>query len=258
MASFTSEERAALYALFSIDEHEVREGATNKTSGKITWFTYVRREAIQTRLDALFFGEWELYFLDPHNPYTYHKDHVDCAMGLSIRGIRREYNGSQEGGGLNGAKGAATDAFKRVVSMWGIGLYLQSSPVIRTDGYKDANGVIDWKKKDKAEESAMLQVEQWLRKIGASGQGLSPAKDEMPEKQAPKQQNKPQSPDHADILDGAWNEEEMRKFWYYWTKTKQLADETILKGLGVSKLTEWTGSFEAAKTRMNEYFLSLK
>lgn len=152
MGQFTPEERNALYALFSIDEHEVREGATNKTSGKITWFCYVRREAIQKRLDELFFGEWELYFLNPANPYTYHKEHVDCAMGLSIRGIRREYNGSQDGGGLNGAKGAATDAFKRVVSMWGIGLYLQSSPVIRTDGYKDSEGKIDWKKKDAMED----------------------------------------------------------------------------------------------------------
>lgn len=178
MGQFTPEERNALYALFSIDEHEVREGATNKTSGKITWFCYVRREAIQKRLDELFFGEWELYFLNPANPYTYHKEHVDCAMGLSIRGIRREYNGSQDGGGLNGAKGAATDAFKRVVSMWGIGLYLQSSPVIRTDGYKDSEGKIDWNKKEKMEELAMLQVEKWLRVIGASGNALSPAVEE--------------------------------------------------------------------------------
>ncbi len=179
MATFTLEERDALYALFTIDEHEVREGAVNKTSGKITWFTYVRREAIQKRLDNLFFGEWELYFLNPQVPAIYHAKHVDCSMGLIIRGIRREFNGSQDGGGTMGAKGAATDAFKRVTSMWGVGLYLQDSPTIRTDGYKKADDTIDWQKKDKMEENAMLQVEKWLREIGAKGNGLSPAYQEQ-------------------------------------------------------------------------------
>lgn len=178
MNQFTIEERNALYALFSIDEHEVREGATNKTSGNITWFTYIRREAIQSRLDDLFFGEWELYFLDPANPFTYHKDHVDCAMGLSIRGIRREYSGSQEGGGLNGGKGASTDALKRVASMWGLGLYLQSSPVIRTKGYKDANNNTDWDKKTAMENEAMKQVEKWLKSLGAGGSTISSTKEE--------------------------------------------------------------------------------
>ncbi len=78
-------------------------------------------------------------------------------------------------------------------------------------------------------------------------------------KSAAKQQSK-QAPknDHTDILDDKWNKDEMKKFWYYWTNTKQVADETVLKGLGVNKLSEWQGSFEAAKTRMNEYFESIK
>lgn len=184
---FTAQERAALYALFSIDEHEIREGSTSKDKKKIQFFTYVRREAIQARLDELFFGEWELYFLDATKPAIYFDKHVDCSMGLSIRGVRREYNGSQDGGGLNGAKGAATDAFKRVASMWGIGLYLQNSPAIWVENYVTYEGdkkvSTDWKKKDKVEESAMLQVEKWLRQIGASGQGIFPANEENPVKE---------------------------------------------------------------------------
>lgn len=174
--AFTEQERAALYALFTIDEHEIREGSTSKDKKKIQFFTYVRREAIQARLDELFFGEWELYFLDPSKPAIYFDKHVDCSMGISIRGIRREYNGSQDGGGLNGAKGAATDAFKRVASMWGIGLYLQNSPQIWVENYVTYEGdkkvSTDWKKKDLVEKQAMDKVAAWLKSIGASGEKL--------------------------------------------------------------------------------------
>lgn len=186
MASFSKEEREALYSLFRLDEHEIREGSTSKDKRKIQWFTYIRREAIQTRLDSSFFGEWELYFLNPESPAIYHKEHVDCSMGLSIRGIRREFNGSQDGGGLNGAKGAATDAFKRVASMWGIGLYLQDSPQIWTENYKDADGKADWDKKKAVEKEAMQKVGNWLKSIGAIGESLfsednpTPAQQQTP------------------------------------------------------------------------------
>lgn len=172
MSKFNKDERDALYALFTIDEHEIREGATSKDKKKIQWFTYVRREAIIMRLDSLFFGEWESGFVDHQNPYQYHANHVDCAMYITIRGMRREYNGSQDGGGLNGAKGAATDAFKRVASQWGIGLYLQQSPQIWTENYKDENGKPDWKKKDRVEAEAMAKVAAWLKQLGAAGNAI--------------------------------------------------------------------------------------
>jgi hypothetical protein len=192
MAQFTSEEREGLYSLFRLDEHEVREGSTSKDKKKIQWFTYVRREAIQKRLDTFFFGEWELYFLNPETPAIYHREHVDCSMGLSIRGIRREFNGSQDGGGLNGAKGAATDALKRVASMWGVGLYLQDSPQIWTENYVqwDEKGEkklsTDWKKKEAIEAEAMRKVGQWLKSIGAAGESLySEGGDTQQSKPAP-------------------------------------------------------------------------
>jgi hypothetical protein len=169
MAKFEQHERQGLYAVFTVDEHEIREGATSKDKTKIQWFVYVRREAIINRLDDLFFGEWESGFVNNQQPYQYHQGHVDCAMHITIRGMRREYNGSQDGGGLNGAKGAATDAFKRVASQWGIGLYLQNAPMIWTDNYKDASGKPDWNKKRQVEAEAMRRVADWLKTLGAKG-----------------------------------------------------------------------------------------
>lgn len=181
MSKFNEQERDGLYALFRLDEHEIREGATSKDKQKVQWFCYVRREAIQVRLDKHFFGEWELYFLNPAQPAIYHKDHVDCSMGIAIRGVRREYNGSQSGVNENGAKGAATDALKRVASLWGIGLYLQDSPQIWTEGYKDTNGNINWDKKKAVEAEAMRKVGAWLKSIGAHGESLySESAEEKP------------------------------------------------------------------------------
>jgi hypothetical protein len=177
MGKFSTEERDKLYALFTVDEHEIREGATSKDKSKIQWFTYIRREAIIMRLDGLFFGEWESGFINNLQPYQYHQTHVDCAMHLTIRGMRREYNGSQDGGGINGAKGAATDAFKRVAAQWGIGLYLQQSPQIWTENYKSADGKADWNKKRQVEKEAMDKVAAWLRQLGATGNQLSQSED---------------------------------------------------------------------------------
>lgn len=182
MTQFTEAERDSLYSLFRLDEHEIREGSTSKDKKKIQFFTYIRREAIQKRLDTSFFGEWELYFLDPALPCVYHKDHVDCSMGLAIRGVRREFNGFQSGTGEMGAKGAATDALKRVASLWGIGLYLQDSPQIWVENYVSytwddqkkeyKKGDIDWKKKELVEKEAMKKVEAWLKSIGANGNSI--------------------------------------------------------------------------------------
>lgn len=141
-------------------------------------------------------------------------------IGMAV--VQRTKGGDAEAN--EAEKAASTDAFKRAARKFGIGRYLLTM----------GKGVITDDKKLAA----------WL-------------KQHYPNLGKGKQYND-EAPDHADILDGAWNEDEMKKFWYFWTTNKQVAGETVLKGLGVSKLTEWTGSFEAAKTRMNEYFLSLK
>lgn len=184
MGKFSTEERDKLYSLFRLDEHEIREGATSQDKMKIQWFVYVRREALIMRLDTLFFGEWESGFVNHVAPYQYHSTHVDCAMYITIRGMRREYNGSQDGGGLNGAKGAATDAFKRVAAQWGIGLYLQDAPKIWTENYApyDASGKkgkADYNKKRQVEKEAMDKVAAWLKQLGATGNAMKSDSDDV-------------------------------------------------------------------------------
>ena len=249
MSQFNQEERQALRALFTLEEHEIREGGANKAKTKIQWFVYLRREAIQERLDDLFFGEWELYFVDPKQPCIYHKEHVDCSMGLAIRGIRREYNGSQDGGGLNGAKGAATDAIKRVASMWGIGLYMQNAPQIWTENYAtyDAQGKKtgeDWDKKKRLEKEVMAKTGKWLKDLGATGNSLY----------AEPSQEESATPANVKNLPQAWNKTEQGQFWSWWNGEKQVKKDAILAALGVKKgLGEYQGTIEQANAAMEAY-----
>lgn len=156
---FTPDEIAALYAPFPIEEHNIREGSRNRAKTKIQWFVYADRVAVQKRLDALFPGEWEF------NPLREHRDdkYMSVVAEIVIRGVRRGYNG---GGSLNYSgdtfdedteKGAMTDTFRRVASLWGIGLYLYDGPQIWTDAYPDG----DWNAKRAIEADAKRQFADW-------------------------------------------------------------------------------------------------
>lgn len=157
MSIFTPQEINRLYEPFALDEHEIREGATTR-NGKIQWFVYVKRGAIQRRLDELFVGEWatsaEIYR---------GAKYVSAMMTLTIRGIARVFNGAEDGDfDENIEKSALTDTFKRVASMWGIGLYLSESlPKIYTDGYKDKDSKPDWTLKRQRENEAWEQFKRW-------------------------------------------------------------------------------------------------
>lgn len=174
MTGFTQEDKDHLYRYFEADKHEVRvlrtvgkevphawKKGTNVSEWAI-WSVYIKRDAIIDRMNERFFGEWSSGFLDPVNPVTYHQNHVDCAMHFTIRGVRMEYNGSQSGTGENSGKGAATDAFKRVASQWGIGLYLQHAPQIMT---KNPDQFADRKQQDAMEQEAMQQVAKWIAQL---------------------------------------------------------------------------------------------
>lgn len=142
-----------LYAPFQLHEHEIREGpAKNKQQ----WFVYVRREAITKRLDLLFPLAWttETISCQPNpNGFT-------VTLRLMIDGIGREYNGDGKD-----EKSAFTDAFKRVASMWGIGLYLQSTPPIWTNGgFKTQIGT-DWKERNKQKDEALSKFATWHKQL---------------------------------------------------------------------------------------------
>jgi hypothetical protein len=72
-------------------------------------------------------------------------------------------------------------------------------------------------------------------------------------KPAAKSQAKQAPKDHTQILDAKWDKPEMEKFWRHCTETMGIAGDTVLRGLGVTKLSEWQGSYDAAKARMDEY-----
>lgn len=150
--------RAALYARFPHDDHEIREGGKNYAKTKIQWFVYLGREAIQARLDELFFMRWTLIY---HTPILQPKFYAITAC-IAIDGVSKEYGGGQRVKGdemtEDTIKGAYTDAFRRAASMWGVGLYLQNTPPLWTAAYEAK----DWDAKRARENEAYAQFSAWL------------------------------------------------------------------------------------------------
>jgi hypothetical protein len=157
-----------LYKPFDLDEHEIRIGSTKK---KAQWFVYVRREAITARLDRLFPLDWSSEIINVKQ----HTGFATAIMRLTISGISRENNGSNSGNSENAEKGAVTDAFKRVASTFGLGLYLQSTPKFWTAGgfvTKDNSGKwhTDYKEQNRQEKEAFAKFAAWHRSwYGDSG-----------------------------------------------------------------------------------------
>ncbi|MHC5062181.1 MAG: Rad52/Rad22 family DNA repair protein [Planctomycetota bacterium] len=148
-----------LYKPFDLDDHEIRVGSTKN---KAQWFVYVRREAITARLDRLFPLDWSSEIIN----VTQHNSYATAIMRLTISGMARENNGSQSGNTENSEKGAVTDAFKRVASAFGLGLYLQSTPQLWTNGgfaTKDNSGKwrTDYKEQNRQEKEAFNKFAQW-------------------------------------------------------------------------------------------------
>lgn len=167
MAEFTTEDKDYLYQIFADKDHEVREGVTTK-SGKVRWFVYLERDSIVRHLDNRFFGEWSMN-------YHSHRDlekYSETYCRIAIRNAYRENNGSNTANKANDenmGKGAASDAFKRAASSWGIGLYLQDAPQIWTAYDYVDNNRTDYKKRDQREKEALQQVYNWLKSL-RSGQ----------------------------------------------------------------------------------------
>ena len=178
MSKFEPEDKFHLYKVFQPEEHEFRvmysvgnkvnhvwkkdrNGKPEQVPEWSVYSVYIKRDAIINRLNGRFFGEWASGFIDNQNPCIYHKDHVDCSMHMTIRDIRMEYNGSMAGTGENGAKGAATDAFKRVASQWGIGLYLQHAPTIMTKN----PDTLDKQAQKQADKEAATKVREWVNNL---------------------------------------------------------------------------------------------
>lgn len=154
----------ALKSPFGGADHEVRVGIMGRAKAK--WWVYVKREAIQDRLDSIFGLDWQ------DEPISVWRNEE---KGIVVTGWRigikmdgewrwRAHNGSNTDNpiGEHTEKGAATDAFKRAASKWGIGLYLQNAPDIWSDKFDQK----DWKAKASAEKEALRQVTDWVNRLG--------------------------------------------------------------------------------------------
>lgn len=151
---------------FTPDEHELRPRQDGENW--VIWSVYIRREAITKRLDDMFgpFG-WEFQVGDP----LIEGKVVTHQGAIVINERRRDNNGgSTMGGDENAIKASLTDCFKRCASSWGIGLYLQNTPTIFTNGgirYTEGprKGKTDNKKQAAAEKEARPLFEKWLKSL---------------------------------------------------------------------------------------------
>lgn len=173
---FTPDEIDALYAPFPAEAHTIREGNHNKADTKIQWFTYLDRVTCQKRLDSVFPGEWEFTVDGIHRTESY----ITILCTMTIRGIRRTFNG---GASLRYAndefdqdteKGAMTEAFRRVASLWGVGAYLYDSPPVWTDSYQKG----DWDKQRALEADANKKWADWYHRT--YGGAKKPAAQQQP------------------------------------------------------------------------------
>jgi hypothetical protein len=175
---FSAEELAALRAPFPLDWHIIREGYTS--GGKMRWFAYIDRSAVQDLLDEVFPGEWEttepkLYFSQTQNIDRDGLAHVvsivSATVGITIRGLTRWDGGDSEGD--ESTKGALTNAFRRTAAYgWGVGRYLydMTEPISTVTWNKG-----DWQKRNEARKDAWEQFTRWYtQKFGAQTRQNAP------------------------------------------------------------------------------------
>lgn len=233
---------------FALAEYEVREGLTAK-SGKVRWFVYVRREAIINRLDDVVPFEWSDALTDQHVADKF----ASITCSITIRGITRQLNGSCSGNSEeNNIKGAATDAFKRAASMWGIGLNLQSAPMIWTDGgyhKEDKKGkkyVADYKMRDAQEKQAITQFGKWL-----SG-GKKTPKQSPPSKRKARE-NTILADDYAPPPNWILDDESYEKFCSWCLEKFGIEDGEIPIALNADSRSDYHHSKDMAQAQIIAY-----
>lgn len=160
-----------LYAPFPLDMHSIREGHRLSNGKRIQWFVYLDRAAIQRRLDELFPLDWSFHHVETHRTQHY----ATVTVAMTVHGCTRVFNGGQEPREKDGAvdqdteKGAFTEAFRRVASLFGLGLYAYEGVRIVTDSYERG----DWDRQRDLQAQAWKQFEDWYHK--QFGGGLHPA-----------------------------------------------------------------------------------
>lgn len=174
---------------FELLEHEARSGGRGK------WFVFLKKQSIIRRLDNVAPMNWQTKIISSVRV----DDRVEVVMEMTIGDITRSYDGVSEDNRskskdgkpdvlypLNTAKAASTDAFKRVASMFGIGLYLQDCPKIQASNESGALAIFtkwyngsDIDKQPTSQQGAEVkwpskkQVEWVMGQLGNENEGLS-------------------------------------------------------------------------------------
>lgn len=202
---------------FDLDEHEVRTGGSGK------WFVYIKREAIIYRLDSVAPMDWHTKIVSTVRI----DDRVEATMEMTIAGVTRSFNGVAEDNRrkatdgkpevlfpLMTAKSAATDAFKRVASMFGIGLYLQGCDTIKASN----------------KESALKSFAHWFNPNNGN--------------------NTPQQQQSSNGKSGTvWTEGRINKLFHWWFEEHKLTAKDVIRLAGV---TEMYNSKQWAKYDTNQ------
>lgn len=223
----THEDLAKLKAPFAVEDHEFHRE-----------LVYLTEEAITNRLDEVD-PSWHPLIVDKgYRPTADGSLSFWCHMRITVNGVSRDGIGmsdivlTKSGKEANEAeKSAATDALKRAARMFGVGRYL-----LGAKGVKNENDLRRWLNGD---QSAQPQT--------------------TPRNSPPQQQPKPTT---DDLGKAPWTKTQMGTFMTHW-RNQGWNDAAILKSLGVSRLSEWTRSQDAADAALvastetnplNEYF----
>jgi len=273
MAIFSIEEIKNLYEPFPLDAHKIREGSRSK-SGKIQWFVYLDRPAIQKRLDVLFPGEWSSILGDFHRA----PDYVTVTTTIAIRGIARAFNGgaspkwAEDDIDEDKEKGAATDSFRRAASLWGLGLYCYEGFRIWTDGYEKN----DYKMRDAVTKDAWTQFERMYNDMFKSSPQPDPtpsaAKPAVVERTdiAPRGDEPMARVAGAETLTPEQVKDAKRKLgnggkrsigepgigpaFAQWTKKHKVDQADALAAMNVKYLSEWAGSRDEMLDLLRNHF----
>ena len=229
-------ESKALHALFPLQDHEIRRGGGYGDNAQ--WYVYVQRQRIIDRLNELFPMQWATDIERVQTESRHDKNGllynlVTVTASITINGIKRAYNGSAtdnpiyEGSGKarvivvydgeNTEKAAATDAFKRAASKWGIGLYLLDGDIIKANDENAAKRIF-------AERYAMLV-----------------------NREAPVEKKPAKESSKNTVIQDTWaTPENLRMFFDVWNN-QSLSDSDICRLAGINTPEEWGTKYATGK-----------
>jgi hypothetical protein len=214
----TADHVQALCRPFPLDEHEFRpEG-----------FAYITEAAIASRLDEVD-PNWALTVKELRDRSASATPTVTVVVALTVCGVTRDGVGSSAVEvGRDGRretneaeKAAATDALRRAARLFGIGRYLLNAPRVQNP----------------ADRTAFAR---WLASLVGDPVPALPKVLPGIATTNPKQAKEP------------WTRSEQAS-WYTKHTGEGLNGQDLLKALGVSRLSEFTGTLQDAEERLKRY-----